>query len=47
MTFQTFSGRGWKTWSIASNPYSLAQNDIQSLAEIYAKIVKKNTIEPL
>jgi hypothetical protein len=47
MAFPILGGKGWKTWSTASNTCSLAQNDIQTLAAIYAKTVEKNTIEPL
>jgi hypothetical protein len=47
MAFQILSGRGWKTWSTANSSCSLAQSGIQTLAAIYAKIVKKNTIGPL
>jgi hypothetical protein len=47
MASQILSGRGWKTWSTASNSCSLAQSGIQTLAEVYAKTVEKNTIGPL
>jgi hypothetical protein len=47
MAFQILSGKGWKTWSTASNSYSSKQSGIQSLAAICAKTVEKNTIEPL
>jgi hypothetical protein len=46
MAFQLLSGKGWKTWSIASSSCSPKQSGIQSLAAIYAKSVEKNTIEP-
>jgi hypothetical protein len=47
MAFPILSGRGWKSWSTASNSCSLTQVGIQTLAAIYAKTVEKNTIEPL
>jgi hypothetical protein len=47
MAFPILSGRGWKSWSTASNYCSLALVGIQTLAAIYAKTVEKNTIEPL
>jgi hypothetical protein len=47
MAFPILSGKGWKSWSTASNSYSLTHNGIQTLAAIYAKTVEKNTIEPL
>jgi hypothetical protein len=47
MAFPILSGKGWKSWSTASNSCALTQNDIQTLAAIYAKTVEKNTIEPL
>jgi hypothetical protein len=47
MAFPILSGRGWKTWSTASNTCLLTQIGIRTLAAIYAKTVEKNTIEPL
>jgi hypothetical protein len=47
MAFPILGGRGWKTWSSASNSFSLTQSGIQTLAANYAKPVEKNTIEPL
>jgi hypothetical protein len=46
MAFPILSGRGWKTWSTASNSCSPTQSSIQTLAAIYAKTVEKNAIEP-
>jgi hypothetical protein len=37
MAFQILSGKGWKTWSTASNSCSPKQSGIQSLAAICAK----------
>jgi hypothetical protein len=47
MAFPILSGKGWKTWSTASNYCSPEYSGIQSLAAVYAKSVEKNTIEPL
>jgi hypothetical protein len=47
MAFKILGGKGWKTWSTASNSCSLAQSGIQSLAAICAKTIEKNTLEPL
>jgi hypothetical protein len=47
MAFPILRGKGWKSWSIVSNSCSLTQVGIPTLAANYAKIVEKNTIEPL
>jgi hypothetical protein len=47
MAFQILSGKGQKTWSTASSSCSPKQSGIQSSAEICAKSVQKNTLEPL
>jgi hypothetical protein len=47
MAFPILRGKGWKSWSTVSTSCSLSQVGIQTLAAIYAKIVEKNTIEPL
>jgi hypothetical protein len=41
MEFPILSGKGWKSWSTASNSYSMTHVGIQTLAAIYTKTIGK------